>query len=422
MGHNLIELKNVSATINNTRVFQNISCTIPTRSLIAIQGPSGSGKTTLVKLILELLLPEKGWQVAGKIERFPGLRIGYVNQDAPFHLFANFVYEEFFAIGKPAIQTLLAEMECEHLLEQRSLELSQGEKTIVAILRALSANIQLLILDEVMVNLSHSKRQLLQRLINNFKQQGGAIIVIEHNRDYLEPADRIINLTNGVMAKKMSLPSNSQETLTTIIPKSNLSDSLYINNLQNKFICKSITKPINLTLNNQDVLTITGDNGSGKTTFLEIIAGSKKADQGTIYWNKKELRHLRDRRDLVAIYTKESIHQFLTNKVKDELAWQQPQVDPQQNQLIELFNLAPLLDRNLTSLSFGEKQRIAIILRLISNARILLFDEPTYGMDESTTNAFITALQLLRNQQKIILIASHDLQLLAKCTRINFEL
>lgn len=420
MRFDLAKFSNVSVHFSNNTILQNISCAIPNNTIIALIGPSGSGKTTFVKLLLELLMREKGWQIEGTIERFPGLRIGYVNQEAAFHLFANFVYEEFATISKENAKNLLNKMECSYLIEKRSLELSQGEKTIVAILRALSLNIQLLVLDEVMVNLSFKKRKLLENLLSEFKQNDGTVILVEHNPETIDFAEYYYLLQNHTIVTKHIGEQNAHPLQDCKAPfHSNVITSenkLVITNLQSQFIKLSQANPINFEASIGEIMGVSGDNGSGKSTLLEIICGIQKPEQGTIAWNNKELRKLRERKNLVSFYSRESIQQFSSNTVNFELANSDSDLNSDYvNTIYRLFNLAKISHNKISQLSFGEKQRLAIALTLISNATILVFDEPSYGMDHETLQAFYRALITARQQKKLIIIASHDNELLTKC-------
>lgn len=417
----LISIDQASVSNGNQTILNHISLKIPAGKIISIIGPSGSGKTTLLKLMLDLLFPEKGWRLSGNITRFPGLRAGYLNQNPALQMFANYVFEEFTACTKEQAATILNKIDATYLLDRKSQELSQGEKTIVAILRTFASNLGLIILDEAMVNLAPHRRTLLEAVITDYKNKGGTVVLVDHAPNILEIADHIFLLENGQVTL---LEKNFTPALTPVFATNSSNQNLIAPNklviaeLQSKYISKTLNTKINIAASSGDIIGIVGDNGSGKSTLLEIICGIKKPDQGSILWGDQKLKGLRARKGLVAIYTQEHTQQFLSSKVKTELAIAGIDLSCNKTKnIIELFRLDAILDNYMASLCFGAKQRLAITLTLLAKVPILVFDEPTYGMDKSTLENFYKIVRLLAEQQKIVLIASHDMLLLSNLTK-----
>lgn len=430
--YNLISFDDVSAKIHDHSILRNISLNIAKGQISFIVGASGSGKTTFLKLVLDLLFQEKGWNLAGNISRFPGLRMAYINQNPALHVFKNYVYEEFTTCAKEEVAQLLEKAGCLHLLNKRSLELSQGEKTIIAILRAISHKVGLIALDEVMVNLSEAKRHWLEKIILDFKQAGGTVVMADHARSLLDFSDEIIRVENGTLTaidKKIGASFFNNDFLNSVNfscdASENKADELLAVHVCDECIaCTNMqdipAKPIVFSAMAGDVIGIVGENGSGKSTLLDIICGIKKAARGSVVWCEKELKRLRHRKSLMALTTQESTEQFLTQKVSTELemAISNSQYESEDVQkLIEIFQLPKLINRDIITLSQGEKQRLAIVINVVSDAKILLFDEPTYGMDKTAFAAFIYAIKFLSAKKRIIIIASHETAMLNQLTK-----
>jgi len=434
----LVILQDISVACGQRNILQNIFLDIGKGQIVSFIGACGSGKTTLLKLISGFLIEEKGWKITGETIFFPGLRLASVSQSPGLHVFKNFVYEEFTNLSKTEVAQLLQKNECIHLLEKRCLELSQGEKTIVAILRALSQNVNLLVLDEASVNLSHARREWLKAVIKNFRDNGGAVIIVDHNKVAIDSADKIFLLKNNQIkvidyqnaASFLTLENsyadaqhneqNNSDMLVAAVDEPNVvaTDVLEVSNIADDCIFSSEKNPLNFVLKSGEIIGIAGENGSGKSTLIAILCGIKKpTGKGTIYWNKKELTKMRERKNLLSFVTQESAAQFFTNKVGDELNLVKDNVATNLAQkLINLAELDLILDCSIASLSYGEKQRLAIVYSMLSNTKILIFDEPTYGMDKMAYDFFVAACKLLAKLGKIIIIASHEKQLLAVLT------
>lgn len=433
MNHNLVILKNVTVVFGNKIILQDISLDVSRGQIISFIGASGSGKTTLLKLIFGFLSAEKGWKITGEIDCFPGLKTACISQNPALHVFKNFVYEEFSHLDKEAATTLLQENDCAHLLEKRCLELSQGEKTIVAILRALTQNINLIVLDEASVNLSTTRRKWLEEKIWGFKKQGGTVIIVDHTRLAVDLADEIFLLQNNKVTavdktKALSLLIRKKTNCHLQPPdfsyaNNTKNDSLEIKDIGDDFIACSSQNPLNFVLKSGEIMGIKGDNGSGKSTLIDIICGVKKLTRGSIVWNQEELRKLRERKKLITFITQESAQQFFTSTVQDELNLVQSDIDHgSAQQLINLFQLNKLFERKIESLSYGEKQRLAIVYGMLANTKILVFDEPTYGMDNLTYVFFVEASIFLAQRGKILIIASHEEQLLTELANYTVNL
>lgn len=431
MNYNLLIFEDVSVIKNDTAIFSNLSLKLARGKIFAVLGHSGSGKTTFLRLILELLFAEKGWNLSGAIERFPGLRVAWVNQNPATQIFKNFVHEEFeasfAASSKHVALAWLAKMDAAYLLEKRCMDLSQGEKAIVAILSAISKQADLLALDEVMVNLSASKRKLLEQVLLEYKQAGGTIIMVEHTPEFIDYADEIIYFAAG-KARVVDKEFAKNQFKKYITKSSNLIENIdesgggtfAIHEIADRYIYRSKLDPISIFANKGEVVGIIGDNGSGKTTLLEVISGIRKIKHGEMIWNGEKIKTLKQRKKIMSLITHESLQLFFTATVLQELQMVESDLSvPLVAQIIKLFQLDKLFARSLNAMSYGERQRLALALGMISNPKMLILDEPTYGMDTSTCDAFVQAINLLTQQGCIVLLASHDVSLINQmATRI----
>ncbi len=197
---------------------------------------------------------------------------------------------------------------------------------------------------------------------------------------------------------------------------------------------KTALKDISFTINDTEILGIIGAEGSGKSTLLQMLNGLFKPSRGRIIvddrdistLSKKELPGLRQKVGLVFQYPEQQIFELT---VYDEVAFgpknmglNSREVDRRVKEALLKVDLSyDLFKERLTStLSSGEKRRVAIAGILALKPRYLLLDEPTIGLDFEGRTALLNNLQLLNREYKTtIVIVSHSLSYLLKiCDRI----
>ena len=165
---------------------------------------------------------------------------------------------------------------------------------------------------------------------------------------------------------------------------------------------KEILNGLNLLLKEGDVLALRGSNGSGKTTFLRIIAGVDKDYEGKIEFDKS----------LTIGYVPQDIVLFESLSVKDNLKAFCNGNNAKEN-FIRLenyakeLNLSGLFKKKINKLSGGQKRLVNFLVGLAGNPKIILLDEVIVGMDEDTVNKVIKLINIIK-ADKIIIITSHQ--------------
>lgn len=186
---------------------------------------------------------------------------------------------------------------------------------------------------------------------------------------------------------------------------------------------------VSLQVNDGNNIAIVGANGSGKSTLLQIMGGLKYPVAGRFVFREGEVseRSLRDRgflrlfRESVGYVFQDSDVQLFCPTVLDELLYGPLQLEINEEEgmkrafeVMQMLNIEQLKDRPSYMLSGGEKKKVAIGAVLTMNPEILLFDEPTNGLDPRT-QVFLVELMLALNESgKTIVLATHDLGLVAE--------
>jgi cobalt/nickel transport system ATP-binding protein len=185
---------------------------------------------------------------------------------------------------------------------------------------------------------------------------------------------------------------------------------------------------IDLAINAGERFAIIGANGSGKSTLLQLLDGLIYPSVGTIRFHGHEISEaaLRDMgflrffRERVGYVFQDSDVQLFCPTVLDELMYgplqlaiTEEEAEDRSREVLKMLGMENTADRPTYMLSGGEKKRVAIGSVLTMNPEVLLLDEPTNGLDPRTVAFLIDLLLSLNEAGKTIIIASHDLSLVA---------
>lgn len=183
---------------------------------------------------------------------------------------------------------------------------------------------------------------------------------------------------------------------------------------------------VSLDIREGERFAIIGANGSGKSTLLQVMNGLVYPSSGKVFFKGKEVseKTLKDREFLrffrknVGYVFQDSDVQLFCPTVMDELLYGPIQLGLSKDEamqrvseVVKMLNIEGLKDRPSYMLSGGEKKRVAIGSILVMNPDVLLFDEPTNGLDPRTQCFLVELLFALNEAGKTIVIATHDLSL-----------
>jgi sodium transport system ATP-binding protein len=177
---------------------------------------------------------------------------------------------------------------------------------------------------------------------------------------------------------------------------------------------KETIKGVSFRVREGEIFGLLGPNGAGKTTLMQMIATLMKPTTGKII-----IDGLSSDRDLLEIHRKIG---FLTNEIKlDPMSTPNMLFDffaelydiPKEELVIRReenfrrFGIGPFADKRINELSTGMKQKISIAISLIHNPPIIIFDEPTNGLDILTSKQVTDYLKELREQGHAIILSTH---------------
>ena len=174
---------------------------------------------------------------------------------------------------------------------------------------------------------------------------------------------------------------------------------------------------IDLSVESGEFVAIMGSSGSGKSTFLKLIAGIIKPSNGNIYYNDISLKNIKISKNFIS-YLPENAKLFLIGttvlnefsayfKTKEEIF-----------DFLSSFHLEKLIEKKIYELSEGERRLIAILSSSKQKKNIFLLDEPTIGLDFFGRRLLFELLQSIKKEGKIIIIATNDNRILPQVDRL----
>ena len=191
----------------------------------------------------------------------------------------------------------------------------------------------------------------------------------------------------------------------------------------------TVLKGVDFEAGQGEAVALAGPSGCGKSTLLHLVGGLDEPDRGRVSVNGVELNRHRDmvqflRHEVGFVFQLHNLIPDLTLEENCLLPAQASGMDKRaaRERLLELTSRTGLqgrLDHRIQKLSGGERQRTALCRALMNRPRILLADEPTGSLDETTAAmVFDLLMNLARSEGVTLLMATHDLSLAKACDRM----
>ena len=204
-----------------------------------------------------------------------------------------------------------------------------------------------------------------------------------------------------------------------------------IENLKKAFEGKEILKGINLHLPREENLAVCGKSGIGKTVLIKCMVGLMQPDSGKINVlgkdmmnpSLKDLEFIRSKIGFVfqgsALYDSMSVRENLSFTLKrSAFTGSKTAITERVEEVLESVGLVEAIDKMPAELSGGMKKRVGLARTLIKNPEIILYDEPTTGLDPATSMEISEMILNVRKSQKATsIIITHDMN----CVRMTSD-
>lgn len=456
----------------NVRALEEFCHTFRRGKIHALMGKNGSGKSTLVKLLNGAVQPTSGViHLDDRTVAFPSPAAAFASGIVTVHQELSMVPElsvaENLFLGRlPTTRILGVErVDWKGVLERSarllrdmgvSLDpktpvghLSVGQQQIVEIVKAMSFDPAVLLLDEPTSALTAGDVDLLFRLLRDLRKRGVTMIYISHRMSELfEIADETVVLRDGGLAGAVPVANTSTEEIVDMMFGETAQAARSRHGREAPTHTEPVLEVVNLTrepffhdvsftLHKGEVLGIAGLLGAGRTELMRAIFGADRYDSGRIRLFGEEIAHPAPqnmkRRGLG--YTPESrkehglvldrsIHDNLCTASLDRISRagiitrgaEQPIVD---RQIDDLHIKVSTADAPVNSLSGGNQQKVVIGNWLNTEPKVMFFDEPSRGVDVGAKQqVFQIIWQKAENGLSVLFVSSELEELLEVCDRV----
>ncbi len=442
-----IELQQITRRFGSLYANRDICLTFPAGQIIGILGENGAGKSTLMKILAGYQLPDSGEiHLDGQPVRYRTVRealahgIGMLQQDpldvAAFSAFENFIY------GGKRMSRRAAKEQFKQLAQQFGFpldpdarDLSIAQRQQLEIIRLLALGVRCLILDEPTTGISSEQKQMLFDALRRLaREEGVTILLVSHKlEDVIALCDSVAVLRSGRVVGTHQMPATADELVALMFerytppqrpPSVTFTSSEPVLTLNSAVISSErvTIDDLDFTLYPGEIVGLAGLEGSGQELMLRAAAGLQRLEQGEVIVGGQRMtrRHYREflrqgvafapsgrlEEGLVSGLTLTE-HLALTDNGGIRLRWQDARHKTTQS--IAQYQVRGQPESRIETLSGGNQQRLLLSL-LPSDARVLILEQPTRGLDVDSARWIWQQLLARREQGAAILFSSPELE------------
>lgn len=463
---NILEIRQLTKTFPGVVAINQIDMEIKAGEVHVLVGENGAGKSTLVKMLSGVYKPNAGsiiYEGQPYAPRTPhdailaGIRVVYQEFNLlPFLSVAENIFFDDLPTTMGLVNYKKLYADTRKLLAEVGLDippdtpverLGVAQTQLIEIAKAISSECNVLIMDEPTATLTPKEIGTLFEIIERLKQKGVSLIYISHRLDELyQIGDRVTVLRNGETVTTQPLAQVTVDELVQMMVGKEIkehypfrediepSEVLFeVKNLRHA----TSQQPLSFSVRRGEILGIAGLVGSGRTESMRAIFGADPKKSGALFLNGQEIvvKNPRDAvRHGIGLLTEDRKSQGLvlpmscyvnmtlanTARISNGGLLRKGVEKRAAQKLVEDLDIrTPSINQLVQNLSGGNQQKVVIAKWLFRNSDLLIFDEPTRGIDVGAKYEIYTLLWELAAQGKGIIVISSDLpELLGICHRL----
>jgi ABC-type sugar transport system ATPase subunit len=451
----LLEMLGVEKSYPGVRALRGVSFELAAGEVVAVVGENGAGKSTLIKILAGAVSPDAGRvRIAGRdvppSSPAEARRAGVAVIYQEFSLVPSLSAAENLFLGRESgrwgwlnkrderrrAAELFRRLGVEIDPDAPVRQLSVAQQQTVEIAKALAAEARILVLDEPTATLTPPEAERLFAILHELRRQGAGVIYISHRLDEVFAlADRVLVLRDGSQIATRPIQDVTRDELIEQMVGRRLEQEfpkrgaelgpprLVVTNLRRG----DAVRGVSFAVRRGEVLALTGLVGSGRTETARLIFGADRRDEGTIALDGRELTITRPRdaiRAGIALLTEDRKGQglILAHAVRDNFAlpnlgrWSRLGVLDRGRErsafraAAERFRIKTADPRlPVGTLSGGNQQKVVLAKWLERDCEVVIFDEPTRGIDVGAKYEIYTLINALAAQGKAVLMISSEL-------------
>jgi ribose transport system ATP-binding protein len=466
---NVLEALRVSKRYPGVLALDNVEFDLKLGEVQALVGQNGAGKSTFIEIIAGSIRPDLGRIVVG------GRELSHLDPALSIELGIQTVHQEnqlveelsvaenIYLYNLPtsrfgfaslstcirAADGLLQELGINIDSSLKLIELTFVEKKLISIAKAFSRQANILILDEPTASLDKTGKTILFDIIKKYTQKGLSVIYISHHLgEIFEICDRVTIFKDG---RKINTTSVKDTDMTTIvremIGKSSTALTKRTSGPESSataellevvdYFQQDVVKHVSFQVKKGEIFGLGGLVGAGRSELARLIFGMQKKDSGQLIYGgqditpadpsdaiRKGIGYLTEDRKLDGLITMRPIFENISvvelSKSKDRFLNLAREKDQTGSMSQQLAVKTPSISQAVVNLSGGNQQKVVVAKWLYAESQILIFDEPTVGIDVgSKGDIYALMIDLARQGKIIIMISSDNPELVSVCDRVG---
>ena len=469
MSETFLQMKHITKRFPGVLALNDVQFSLRRGEVHALLGENGAGKSTLMKILSGVYQPDEGEIIfedkpVSFSDPLSAQNVGITIIHQEFNLFPELTVEENIFIGRQfckknrwrldekqqrqATIEILQKLNLAIKPDTLVADLTVAQQQMVEIAKAISVNARILIMDEPTAALTETEIESLFRVTRLLKEQGTGIVYISHRLEELALiADRATVMRDGQYISTVDYECVKISDLIAMMVGRDLGNIyprrealqqripvLEVNGLTRK----GVLNDINFTLYRGEILGFAGLMGAGRTELARAIFGADSIDSGTLKLNGKEtvikdisdaiqqgISYLTEDRKKEGLALNLSVERNIMLGNYPEYSDRFGNVDSRrcqqtsEEQVKALRIKTPNLEQAALNLSGGNQQKIIIARWVCKDTDILIFDEPTRGIDVGAKLEIYELMnRLVAKGKSIIMISSELPEVLGMCDRI----
>lgn len=469
MSETFLQMKHITKRFPGVLALNDVQFSLRRGEVHALLGENGAGKSTLMKILSGVYQPDEGEIIfedkpVSFSDPLSAQNVGITIIHQEFNLFPELTVEENIFIGREfckknrwrldekqqrqATIEILQKLNLAIKPDTLVADLTVAQQQMVEIAKAISVNARILIMDEPTAALTETEIESLFRVTRLLKEQGTGIVYISHRLEELALiADRATVMRDGQYISTVDYECVKISDLIAMMVGRDLGNIyprrealqqripvLEVNGLTRK----GVLNDINFTLYRGEILGFAGLMGAGRTELARAIFGADSIDSGTLKLNGKEtvikdisdaiqqgISYLTEDRKKEGLALNLSVERNIMLGNYPEYSDRFGNVDSRrcqqtsEEQVKALRIKTPNLEQAALNLSGGNQQKNIIARWVCKDTDILIFDEPTRGIDVGAKLEIYELMnRLVAKGKSIIMISSELPEVLGMCDRI----
>jgi ABC-type sugar transport system ATPase subunit len=465
----ILKMTGITKVFAGVQALKNVKFELKKGEVHALMGENGAGKSTLMKLLIGMIAPEKG------IVCYKGKEVLFKNISEALNSGISMIHQELslvqlmdvaeniwlgrekkFMIAGCLINMKKRYLKTDELLNDFGIhinsrhfvkDLSVAEMQLVELVRSISYDANIIIMDEPTSALTAREIELLYKIIRQLTAKGVAVVFISHKMEEIfDICDRVTILRDGNYIDTIEINKLTQDMLINMVVGRELNEMFVKSNVpfrDEAFRVKNFTSAgsfygINFDLRYGEVLGFYGLMGAGRTEIMRAIFGIDKYTSGEIYINKKKVvikspgeaiklgmgMLTEDRLRLGAIYTMSIIanttlasFKRICNKFGFFRQTDEIRLFSEESDSLSIKYSSPY--DPIGQLSGGNQQKVLVGRWLLTKPQILILDEPTRGIDIGAKMEIYSLINDLTQKGIAVILVSSELpEILAMSDRI----